>query len=580
MGFLILMVVVEGVADLAVPDGALEAIVARPDEDRLVGFKGRHLVSVDDFSRRELEFIYAASFRVKRIFKGDKSTDKERKSLKRALAGVVPGLIQLEPSTRTFGSFKRAGAWLGAELPFEIVDPKCSSFIKHESLSDALRTLYEQHGLGYVVIRSSTEGMQRYASMVLDKYAASQGGRQCVVINAGDGTHEHPTQAILDAVTILEQVGRLDHLKVVLQGDLHHSRTIHSLLKVLLKYPGNEYWGISHPKFALPEDYQDLIRSAGSKYHEADAYSKKLLSGKDIACLSRPQAERFKQMISDTEKEDYMRALTLTSAHLPQGDLCPRFLHALPIDETFGEVEEKVKDHPRFVAFKQAGNGTGSRMAELLLFLGVKGWGDELPEYVPPADASADIQIKRIVVPYDPDRLRHHIIGPIKQGWVFDKIPDDWNLFMKIYEILGPPKGMMCDGRVKLEKEGSRRLLHGDYKYIAKRDYDLPIEVVKRVLALSSIIRANKVKFMGDKVEYHTKDSKARLREVGAVTEKWSGFLSRTSRNVYDDPNLACVSRLKNVDSLFVLVDPQKGLYRCAYCDTPLLTSKAKFKAY
>ena len=380
---------------------------------------------------------------------------------------------------------------------------------------------------------------------------------------------------------ILEQVGRLDHLKVVLQGDLLHSRTIHSLLKVLLKYPGNEYWGISHPKFALPDAYKELIKAAGSKYHEAESYSKRLLSGKDVGYLSRPQAERFKQIISDTEKWDYMRALTLTAAHLPQGDLCPRFLHALPMDETFGEVEEAVKDHPRFVAFKQAGNGTSSRAAELLLFLGIKGWGDELPPYIPRREIGHEVEIRKKVVAYDPDRLRHHIIGPIKQGWVFDKIPDDWNLFMKIHEILGPPtKGMMCDGRVELEKEESKKLLNSDYKFLIKRDHDIPEEKIKRVLALSSYIRANRVVFKGDTVDYPSKDGTMKIREVGAVTEKWSGFLAMTSRNVYEDPNLACVSRLKNVDSLFTLVDPQKGLYRCAYCDTPLLTSKARFKAY
>lgn len=538
----------------------------RMDENRLQSFFGRPLLSIDDFSRAELEHIISLAAELKKDSPRGRIQVPER--YRTALKDQTGALIFLEPSTRTLGSFKRAGELLGANRPIIIADPKSSSFAKNESIADALRTLVEQHGLSYVVIRSSEEGVAWHSARVLDEYCNNKGYSRIPVFNAGDGRHEHPSQAILDMFTIKARMGRLNNLNIVLQGDLENSRTIHSLLKVLLKYEGNNYTLLSAPEFKLPELYKERIKRAGGTFVEAEEYSTRLLEGKDVLYLSRPQKERFDQGMSEDRKEEYIRKLTLQLNHLPTKN-CPWIMHALPIDGTFGEVEEQVKDHPRFIAFEQAGNGTWTRAAELLLVLTKSANGDLQPFVSDALEARIDVREESI--PADVNKLRQYTIGPIQEGWAIDKIPDDFRLYMRILELMGPPTKQLPSGRVTDSK--------GKWKYVVKYEgVDVPEERIKRVLLLSPGIVVNKIEYKGDTIDYPGKSGRIEKRNVGRVTQKLTCPSPNIIHEVYACPNSRCITQKPNVRTEFHLIGGPNAVYACSACDTLITTAHAAFK--
>src|SRR2546423_5552060 len=198
-------------------------------------FKGKDIVSLDQFSTEDLRILFTLTRKMKQI-----AINNEPSYI---LAGNIISLLFFEPSSRTFGSFAAAVKRLGGQT-IEIQDPQTvSSISKGESFEDTIRT-FEAYS-DAIVLRHSIVGSAKQAA----KAATS-----VPVINAGDGNNEHPTQTLLDLYTLYEQFDRLDHLTGLLAGDCLNSRTIHSLLRGLSLFKNNAVYLLSPQSLRLTRD--------------------------------------------------------------------------------------------------------------------------------------------------------------------------------------------------------------------------------------------------------------------------------------------------------------------------------------
>ncbi|HMD01018.1 MAG TPA: hypothetical protein VKH37_12730, partial [Ferruginibacter sp.] len=192
-------------------------------------FKGKDIVSLDQFSTEDLRILFTLTRKMKQI-----AINNEPSYI---LAGNIISLLFFEPSSRTFGSFAAAVKRLGGQT-IEIQDPQTvSSVSKGESFEDTIRT-FEAYS-DAIVLRHRIVGSAKQAA----KAATS-----IPVINAGDGNNEHPTQTLLDLYTLYEKFGRLYNLTCLFAGDPLNSRTIHSLLRGLSLFANNTVYLLSPPQ--------------------------------------------------------------------------------------------------------------------------------------------------------------------------------------------------------------------------------------------------------------------------------------------------------------------------------------------
>ena len=264
--------------------------------------------------------------------------------------GKILATLFYEPSTRTRLSFETAMLNLGGRtLGFAGVE-QCSA-TKGETVADTARVVSCYADI--IAMRHPKEGAPLRASMY----------SRIPVINAGDGGHNHPTQTLIDLLTIRQRKGHLDHLKIGFCGDLKFGRTVHSLVNSLVRYPGNEFYFISPEELKVP-DYlvEDTLKPANAPYHEVSSLEE-TLPELDVLYMTRVQKERF------FNEEDYIRLkdiyildqekLNLAKADMP-------VLHPLPrVDEIAPEVDAD----PRAAYFQQVLNGKFIRMALILSLL-------------------------------------------------------------------------------------------------------------------------------------------------------------------------------------------------------------------
>src|SRR3989344_1860546 len=188
-------------------------------------FTGKDIISVGQFSNlKELETIFVLADAMKEIVEpeektGQEVTDPRLQELKHALRFSGVAEIFYQPSTRTFTSFQSAAHWLGCQRIVAIQGMDYSSHTKGESLRDTVKTIQQTTASNLLILRHPDDSSSLEAAHHLS----------IPVINAGSGRNEHPTQAILDAYTIRESLGRLDDLTVTMTGDLRNGRTIKSL---------------------------------------------------------------------------------------------------------------------------------------------------------------------------------------------------------------------------------------------------------------------------------------------------------------------------------------------------------------
>ena len=258
-----------------------------------------------------------------------------------------------EPSTRTRLSFEAAMLNLGGQV-LGFPDAGVSSASKGETVADTIRVVSCVADIA--AMRHPKEGAPLRAS----RYS------RIPVINAGDGGHSHPTQTLLDMMTIRQRKGRLDHLTIGFCGDLKFGRTVHSLIKSLSRLPGMKFVLISPEELRVP-DYiiSEILEPNGIEYVETRSLEE-ALPQLDILYMTRVQRERF------FNEEDYVRMkdfyiLDKQKMELAKEDMY--ILHPLP---RVNEISTEVDADPRAAYFKQAQYGVYVRMALILTLLEVK----------------------------------------------------------------------------------------------------------------------------------------------------------------------------------------------------------------
>ena len=263
-----------------------------------------------------------------------------------ALRGKTVINLFYEASIRTRTSFEIAGKWLSADVIN--ISSAASSVAKGESLLDTGRTLQAMHP-DVVVIRHAAAGAPQILAEAL---AAS-------VINAGDGAHEHPTQALLDLFTIRERLGRLSGLKVAIVGDIAHSRVARSNLHGMRKV-GMEV-RLCGPATLLPRHAEQLGAAVTTRMEEA-------IRDVDIIMMLRIQRERMESGLLPSLRE-YSRLFGLTVERLKRAKEGVLIMHPGPMNRGV-EIAPEVADGPYSIILNQVTNGVAVRMALLYLLTG------------------------------------------------------------------------------------------------------------------------------------------------------------------------------------------------------------------
>ncbi len=261
-----------------------------------------------------------------------------------------------EPSTRTRFSFERAAKVLSADtLSFATAS---SSLKKGETLLDTIKNL-RALGANLFVIRHPLAGAPHFIAQNCD----------VPVVNAGDGTHEHPTQALLDLLTVEEKLGTLSGLKVVIVGDIKHSRVAHSDILAFQKMGSRVV--ITGPAPLLPEPSEISYFSLDKRKFQVELSPKKALSKADVVIALRIQKERHgTALIPSYQEYHHFFGLTqeLLLKHLSESGI---LMHPGPINWGI-ELAPEIEKFPRQVILDQVENGVAVRMAVLLTLLAGK----------------------------------------------------------------------------------------------------------------------------------------------------------------------------------------------------------------
>lgn len=302
-------------------------------------FYDRDIVSIKDFSKDDLEFVFGATDRISRL------KPSERGELGK---GRTLGYIFYEPSTRTRMSFEAAMASLGG-ASIGIADLKSSSVEKGESLADTIRVidLYSD----VIVLRHPLDGSSRFAAEL----------SQNPIINAGSGSEEHPTQALLDMYTMLKEKGRIDGLSIAIIGDLKYGRTVYSLLYGLANYKVNIHL-ISPPSLAIRKESIYEVQDS-LKIKEHSQLDENVLSEVDVIYVTRIQRERFPDI---QEYEKVKGTYTIDEKTLAKSKPDVAVMHPLP---RVDEISQAVDHTKNAIYFKQASYGKELRAALLALML-------------------------------------------------------------------------------------------------------------------------------------------------------------------------------------------------------------------
>ena len=305
------------------------------------GFYGQDIVSVSQFDREKLDYIFKVAHEMRVMVERFGSAD--------LLQGKILANLFYEPSTRTSSSFMAAMLRLGGQV-IPINNVQYSSVTKGESLPDTVRTLESYSDI--IVIRHPEVG----AAATAAHYASKP------VINAGDGVGEHPTQALLDQFTIIEELGRVDGLKVAMVGDLKYGRTVHSLTKLLVNYDV-EFSFVSPEILQMPEDVLDVVRTGGHTVQLTDDV-RNVIGDVDVLYVTRVQKERFTDLAQyDRVRDHYV----IDEDLMTQAKERMIVMHPLP---RVNEIAYAIDNDPRAAYFRQMRNGMYIRMALLAAVLG------------------------------------------------------------------------------------------------------------------------------------------------------------------------------------------------------------------
>jgi aspartate carbamoyltransferase catalytic subunit len=291
------------------------------------------IISARDFSRDDIEYILA---KARDMIKNDKNAD--------LLKGKILATLFFEPSTRTRLSFESAMHRLGGNvLGFSSGD--VSSIKKGESIADTIRTV--ENYSDCIVMRHPLEGAAKMASRF----------SRIPIINAGSGSGEHPTQALLDLLTITEEGLKLDGLNVGIMGDLKYGRTVHSLAVLLSNYDVNLYF-ISPKDLMLRNRDKEFLRQSQIKFKEVIQY-RNILNILDVLYVTRIQRERFADI---EEYERVKNFYVFNDEDLEKTKDTFKIMHPLP---RINEISTEIDNSNKAAYFRQTYYGIPMRKAIL-----------------------------------------------------------------------------------------------------------------------------------------------------------------------------------------------------------------------
>ena len=297
----------------------------------------RHLISLQGLHRHELEALLRRASHFARV-------PDERPLRSEALAGVQIANLFTEPSTRTRVSFELAGRRLGADVVN--LEVQLSSRVKGESMLDTIYTLQALH-FDVFVIRDAEPGVLEHVASHVDPEVS--------VVSAGEAHLSHPTQGLLDALTVLQFKGAIEPLSIAIVGDIRHSRVARSAYHVFRALQAREVRLIAPPALMpAAEEFAGCARS-----HSLDEG----LSGIDVVMMLRIQKERFVEA-SMPDGAEYFARYGLTAERLARAQPDAIVMHPQPMNRGI-EIASEVADGPQSVIRAQVSNGVAVRMAVL-----------------------------------------------------------------------------------------------------------------------------------------------------------------------------------------------------------------------
>ena len=306
-----------------------------------MNFKGMHIVSVRDLSREDIEHILDLADTFIPTARGEESST--------IMNGKIMATLFFEPSTRTRLSFESAMQRLGGRV-LGFADPGGTSAKKGETLADTIRMAAAYSDL--IVLRHPQEGAARLASRFSD----------VPVINAGDGAGQHPTQTLLDLLTIRREAGKIDGKKIALVGDLKYGRTVHSLAYALAMFD-TELTFVAPPTLQMPKDMIETVSQMGPKPKLVNSVEE-VIADADVIYVTRIQKERFPD---SAEYRKVAEVYKITPDILEGAKNKMIVMHPLP---RVKEISPEVDDTEHAAYFKQAFYGVPTRMALISLISG------------------------------------------------------------------------------------------------------------------------------------------------------------------------------------------------------------------
>ena len=297
------------------------------------------LVSIAHLSKSDLTYLL------------EMGKEFERHPNRKILDGRIIATLFFEPSTRTRLSFETAANRLGAKI-IGFSDPKVSSSTKGETLKDTIMMVANYSDA--IVMRHHLEGAALRASEV----------SPVPIVNAGDGSHQHPSQTLLDLYSIQQTQGSLENLNIFLVGDLKYGRTVHSLIMAMRHFNPTFHF-IAPKSLEMPAEYKYYCKKHGIRYTETEEFNEDVISKADVLYMTRVQKERFTDLMEyERVKDTYI----LQRRMLCKAKENMKILHPLP---RVNEISQDIDDNPHAYYFQQAKNRLYMREAILCHVLGI-----------------------------------------------------------------------------------------------------------------------------------------------------------------------------------------------------------------
>lgn len=298
----------------------------------------QNFITVEDMTREDImDFL-------------ERAREFEKKPNRHLLDDHIVATLFFEPSTRTRLSFETAANRLGAKV-IGFADPKVSSGSKGETLKDTIMMVSNYADV--IVMRHFQSGAAEEAAKV----------SPVPIVNAGDGSNQHPSQTMLDLYSMYKTQGTLDNLTIHLVGDLKYGRTVHSMLQAMRHFNPTFHF-VSPKELRMPEEWKQYCRDNGIKFYETEEFTAESIASADILYMTRVQRERFEDM-DEYERVKDVYILNRDMLRLAKDTM--RILHPLP---RVNEIAEDVDEDPRAYYFEQARNGLYAREVILTRVLG------------------------------------------------------------------------------------------------------------------------------------------------------------------------------------------------------------------